>query len=62
MFVVPKTGFIVRDPRTMQAMPPEGLDIPVEVTGTESYWLRRVEDGDVTIGAPLPVSPKKEAK
>lgn len=41
-FLIPKSGLVVRDPHTLQALPPEGAS--VEVT---AYWLRRIHAGDV---------------
>lgn len=42
--VTPAPGLIVRDPNTMQALPPEGL--PLEKS---THWIRRAKQGDVTI-------------
>jgi len=37
-----KEGLIVRDPVTMQPLPPHGKAVP-----RNSYWLRRLKAGDV---------------
>ena len=44
IFLVPRTGIIVRDPATNQCLPPEGMEIE-----RSSYWIRRIKDGDVSI-------------
>ena len=41
-FLVPKPGYVVRDPRTRQPLPAEGAEMELD-----SYWLRRLADGDV---------------
>jgi hypothetical protein len=51
MFVKPAAGRVVRDPVTMQPLPPGGRDVP-----RESYWLRRLRSGDVVEIAPIPDS------
>ena len=43
-FVVPKAGMIVRDPVSKLALPAEGKRVKLD-----SYWRRRVLDGDVTL-------------
>lgn len=48
--VVPKPGLNVRDPENGHPLPPEGADKP-----RNSYWLRRLQDGDVTLGTALPI-------
>lgn len=45
MFVVPAKGLIVRDPRTRQPLPEGGKEVP-----DDFYWVRRLRDGDVTLG------------
>lgn len=40
----PLDGLIVRDPDTLEPLPVEGAVKPLS-----SYWLRRIECGDVTI-------------
>ncbi len=49
MFVIPSTGFVVIDPETNQALPPEGMNVPAS-----EYWLRRVRDQDVQLAPPSP--------
>jgi hypothetical protein len=41
--VYPVPGRIVRHPETGQVVPAEGLDVP-----RSGYWLRRLQDGDLT--------------
>lgn len=51
MFVKPKPGLIVRDPRSKRPIPPEGREVPAE-----SYWLRRLRSGDVVEIVQIPDS------
>lgn len=44
-FLVPADGKSVRDPDTRTALPAAGAVKP-----QTQYWLRRVRDGDVTVG------------
>ena len=46
-YVVPVKGLTVIDPTNGQPLPPEGKE--VERT---TYWVRRVNEGDVTEGKP----------
>jgi hypothetical protein len=55
IFVKPEPGRIVRDPITMQPLPGDGDEKP-----RDTYWLRRLADGDVTEAAP-PQTAQKEA-
>lgn len=45
VFVRPAAGRVVRDPVTREALPEGGLEVP-----RNSYWLRRLRDGDVIEG------------
>lgn len=64
MRIIPAPGRAVRDPKSMQMLPPEGREVP----DNDSFWARRVRDGDVTVEgagdpmkrAPAPPAPKKE--
>jgi hypothetical protein len=48
IFVRPVSpGLIVRDPITRQPLPSEGAEKP-----RDTYWLRRLADGDVVEVAP----------
>lgn len=50
-FVVPTEGLLVRDPRTFNALPPEGMLVPW--IGPEGrYWRRRVADGSCILSEP----------
>lgn len=61
-------GRRVRDPKTKQLVGPKG----VKVDEIDTYWFRRLRDGDVKIAdavalvapaaKPAPVQPKKSAK
>lgn len=43
MKVVPRTGMVVIDPATSQPLPVSGASVEMD-----SYWVRRLNDGDVT--------------
>jgi hypothetical protein len=47
MYVVPKLGLKIRDPDLMDLLPDEGREVP-----ESDYWVRRVNDGDVTVEKP----------
>ncbi len=42
--VVPAKGRVVRDPKTLEPLPPKGCQVE-----TSNYWRRRARCGDVTI-------------
>lgn len=48
MFVKPKPGVRVRDPKNRGHLPESGADVP-----EDQYWLRRLADGDVTLSSPI---------
>lgn len=52
-YIKPKPGLVVRDPITLDPLPPEGAEKP-----RNQYWLRRVSDGDV-IETKRPKQPKE---
>ena len=55
--VVPKPGLQVRDPETRQPLQPDGAEKP-----RNGYWLRRLQDGDVTLAnVPVEVAPRAVA-
>lgn len=62
MFVKPAPGKRVRDPQSRQHIPAEGM----EVSATDTYWVRRLQDGDVVVvkpaakAAPTPAPKAKE--
>lgn len=59
MFVKAAQDRMVRDPRSKMQIPPEG----VEVRDDDSYWIRRIADGDVVVvekPATAPVAKEKE--
>lgn len=43
----PTNGATVRDPDTFEKLPQEGAEKPLE-----SYWLRRIQCGDVVLVEP----------
>jgi hypothetical protein len=56
MYVVPKKGLSVPYPQSREHLPAEGATVP-----RESYWLRRVTEGDVVEGqAPVKTPVKKD--
>ena len=55
-FLIPKEGLKVLDPTTFIALPPEGQEKAID-----SYWLRRIEDGDVRVRT-QPATTKPAAK
>ncbi len=57
IFVIPKTGLKVRNPEDNQHLPEGG-----KLVQDNSFWRRRLRDGDVTLGkAPAKKTAKKEA-
>jgi hypothetical protein len=52
-FVVPAAGLTVIDPASGQALPPEGKNVE-----RSTYWIRRVNEGDVTEGKPTTAAKK----
>lgn len=56
MFVKPEAGRQVPDPEKGGFLPPEGREVEANV-----YWLRRIEDGDVTEFNPKPIKTTKGA-
>jgi len=54
--VYPVEGIKVRDPQTTQHVPAEGLSVV-----RSTYWLRRINEGDVTLEKPT-AKPAKTAK
>jgi hypothetical protein len=59
MMVYPVEGRAVRDPRNFQLLPAEGREVP----DGDSFWKRRLRDGDVTNDAPVtePPASRREA-
>ena len=45
MRVIPAPGRAVRDPQSMQLLPPEGREVP----DNDPFWVRRVRDKDVIV-------------
>lgn len=58
MFLKPEKGLEVLDPRTMRPLKAEGQ----EVTGFDSYWVRQIQAGDVTLATPKATPKPKPAK
>ena len=58
MTVYPAAGRVVPDPEAGGNLPAEGRDVP-----RDAYWLRRLQDQDVTLDAPKPAkaTPKTSA-
>ncbi len=51
MKVIPAPGINVRDPVSLQLLPPEGKEVPASV-----YWMRRIKCGDVVLSLPFVLS------
>ena len=47
MFVKPVAGVVVRDPISKLPLPAEGREV-----ASSSYWLRRIQGGDVELVTP----------
>lgn len=45
MYVIPKSGIVIRDPDLKTLVPAEGREVP-----DTQFWQRRIRDGDVTVG------------
>jgi hypothetical protein len=52
MFIKPAPGIQVRDPRSKLRIPETGI----EVSATDTYWARRLADGDVVVAEPKPAA------
>lgn len=48
MFIKPKPGLKVWDPKARRHMPVAGMEVP----DGDTYWVRRLVDGDVLIAQP----------
>ena len=57
MYVIPTKGRKVIDPVMGDSLPSEGREVEAN-----QYWLRRVEDGDVTEGKPTATTKQKEPR
>lgn len=55
--VRPVEGRLVRVPSTGKTLPDDGGEFP-----RSSYWVRRVNAGDVVIAAPSDETPKKATR
>jgi len=55
MYVYPKPGVLTRDPVKKDLLPETGR----EVADGDSYWLRRIADGSVTVGKKVKAKPQK---
>lgn len=51
MYVIPKSGLVIRDPDLKTLIPPEGREVPDSL-----HWQRLIIDGDVTVGK-VPTAP-----
>ncbi|MBI4209527.1 MAG: DUF2635 domain-containing protein [Deltaproteobacteria bacterium] len=56
IFLKPRSGLKVRDPKTHRPLPPEGMKVRKSV-----YWMRRLRDRDVEIIKPIPLNPHTES-
>jgi hypothetical protein len=46
LFVKPKNGMIIRDPKTQLPLPEGGKEVP-----DNSFWTRRIQGGDVELAS-----------
>jgi hypothetical protein len=53
MKVYPVEGRLIRDPRSMRVVPPEGLDVP----DFDPFFIQRVSQGDLTTASPAEHAP-----
>lgn len=49
LHLIPASGRRVVDPATRKALPPGGDRVAVSLVHS-TYWMRRLADGDVTLG------------
>jgi hypothetical protein len=52
--IKPRLGLIIRDPNTLEILPEQGKDVNLD-----TYWRRRIANGDIEIQEQ---KPKKEHK
>lgn len=57
IFLVPRAGYIVRDPETKKPLPAEGMEVE-----RSSYWVRRIQAGDVSIFVISKPKPARKTK
>lgn len=57
MFVVPKKGYKIPDPSLNDFLPEQGREVQ-----KNTYWVRRVRDGDVVEKAPTKPQAKNSSK
>lgn len=57
IFLVPRPGNIVRDPDTKNPLPAEGMEVE-----RSSYWVRRIQAGDVSITVISKSKPARKTK
>lgn len=57
IFLVPRPGYIVRDPETKKPLPAEGMEVE-----KSSYWVRRIQAGDVSIVVISKPKPARKTK
>ena len=50
LFVKPREGYKIPDPQLRDFLPADGREVPHDV-----YWLRLLQDGDVTEAQPGPL-------
>lgn len=56
IYLIPGKGLVIIDPLTKKSLPEEGALISMT-----TYWQRRINHGDVTIGKPPASAPAKPA-
>lgn len=48
MYIKPKQGFKIRDPRRKDFLPDEGREVPND----DMHWQRLLRDGDIVVCVP----------
>lgn len=58
MFVTPKQGLMIFDPRLKDRLPPEGREVP----DGDVYWTRLLLDGDIVLASEPAGNTKKRGE
>ena len=57
ILIKPASNMIVRDPETMEPLPESG-----KLVEQNSYWLRRIQNGDAFVEKPATIKKKVKEK
>jgi hypothetical protein len=58
MRIAPREGLKIRDPHSRLHIPAAGIDVP----DTDTYWTRRLADGDVVLVTEITQQPAEKAE